>query len=60
MSKSPKKQASDNRWDAANLKLVAVRIRKEKAEAFKAKCKERGTSCYAVLKRAIEDFMEQG
>ena len=60
MPKTPKKQASDNRWDAANMKLVACRLRKEKAEAFKAKCKERGTSCYAVLKKAIEDFMENG
>lgn len=60
MPKSAKKQASDNRWDRNNLKLVAVRLRKEQAEAFKSKCKERGTSCYAVLKKAVEDFMKNG
>lgn len=60
MPKSAKKQASDNRWDRENLKLVAVRLRKEQAEAFKAKCKENGTSCYAVLKKAVEDFMKNG
>ena len=58
MPKSAKKQASDNRWDRENLKLVAVRLRKEQAEAFKEKCKEMGTSCYAVLKKAVEDFMD--
>ena len=60
MPKTPKKQASDNRWDRDNLKLVAVRLRKEQAEAFKAKCNEKGTSCYAVLKKAVEDFMKNG
>lgn len=59
MPKSAKKQASDNRWDRENLKLVAVRLRKEQAEAFKEKCNEKGTSCYAVLKKAIEDFMKE-
>ena len=58
MPKSAKKQASDNRWDRNNLKLVAVRLRKEQAEAFKAKCKEKETSCYAVLKKAVEEFMD--
>jgi hypothetical protein len=59
MPKSAKKQASDNRWDRNNLKLVAVRLRKEQAEAFKEKCKEKGTSCYSVLKKAVDDFMKE-
>ena len=59
MPKSAKKQASDNRWDRENLKLVSVRLRKEQAGAFKAKCEKQGTSCYAVLKKAVEDFMKE-
>jgi hypothetical protein len=59
MPKTPKKQVSDNRWEREHMKIVNTKVRRELAEAFKAKCHERGTSCHAVLKKAIEDYMEE-
>ena len=37
--------------------VLGCKIRKDKAEQFKAKCKEAGTTPNAVFTAAIDDFM---
>ncbi len=48
-----------NKWDAANMTVVGCKIRKDRAEEFKAACKEAGTTPNAVFQEAIEKFMQK-
>ena len=50
---------SRNKWDAANMTVLGCKVRKDKAEKFKAACKEAGTTPNAVFTGAIDDFMEE-
>lgn len=54
-----KQKQSRNKWDAANMTVLGCKVRKDKAEAFKAACKRNGTSPNAVFSSAIEKFMEE-
>lgn len=47
-----------NKWDAANMTVLGCKIRKDRAEEFKAACKEAGTTPNSVFSNAISDFME--
>ena len=46
------------KWDGENLLTVGTKVRKETAEAFKTACALNGESMHAVLKRAIEEYIE--
>ncbi len=48
-----KQKGYRNKWDAANMTVVGCKIRKDKAEAFKAACKAAGTTPNAVFTAAI-------
>lgn len=48
-----------NKWDAANMTVLGCKIRKDKAERFKAACKEAGTTPNAVFTEAINKFLEK-
>lgn len=50
---------SRNKWDAANMTVLGCKVRKDKAERFKAACKEAGTTPNAVFTGAIDTFMEE-
>lgn len=53
------KRRANNKWDAANMTVLGCKIRKDKAEAFRAACKAAGTTPNAVFKEAINRFMDQ-
>ncbi|RKJ73029.1 hypothetical protein D7X33_20900 [Butyricicoccus sp. 1XD8-22] len=53
-----KQKGYRNKWDAANMTVVGCKIRKDKAEAFKAACKAAGTTPNAVFTAAIQEFMK--
>ena len=38
--------------------VISVRVPKDMAAAFKAKCQETGTAQAQIVKRAIEDFLQ--
>lgn len=59
MPLSESKRKANNKWDAANMTVLGCKVRKDKAEAFKAACKRNGTSPNAVFSAAIERFMEE-
>lgn len=54
---SPKKRASNNKWDAENMTVLGVKVRKEYAEKVRQKAKERGDTINAILKEALDDYM---
>ncbi len=47
------KRAANNKWDAANMQLVACKIRKEQAEKFKKYAKDNGTTSNALIRDFI-------
>ena len=59
MPLSESKRKANNKWDAANMTVLGCKIRKDKAEEFKAACKRSGTSPNAVFAAAIEKFMQE-
>ncbi len=56
---SPKKRASNNKWDAENMTVLGVKVRKEYADEVRRKAKERGDTVNAILKAALDRYMEE-
>lgn len=56
---SPKKRASNNKWDLENMTVLGVKVRKDYAEEVKQKAKERGDTVNAILKAALDKYMEE-
>jgi len=54
---SEKQKQYRNKWDAANMTNIACRVRKDKAERFKAACKENGTTPNAVLLDTVNRYL---
>lgn len=44
------KRAANNKWDAENMQIVACKIKKSDAAAFKAYATEKGTTPNALLR----------
>ena len=53
MAVSRAKRTSNNKWDKENMKLVACKIRKEDAEAFKQYAEDNNTNTNALLRNYI-------
>ena len=53
MAVSRAKRASNNKWDKENMKLVACKIKKEDAEAFKKYADDNATTPNALLRKYI-------
>ena len=53
MPVSRAKRASNNKWDKENMKIVACKIKKEDAEAFKQYADDNNTSPNALLRNYI-------
>lgn len=47
------------RYNQKTYDVIAVRVPKETAEAFKAKCAAEGVPQAQIIKRAIEEFLQQ-
>ena len=47
-----------NKWDAANMTVLGCKVRKDKAEEFKAVCAEAGTTVNAVFTEAMDRFLD--
>lgn len=52
------KRKANNKYIAANMTVLGCKIRKDRAEEFKAACKVAGTTPNAVFTAAINSFME--
>ena len=47
------------RYNQKTYDVIAVRVPKELAEAFKAKCAAEGVPQAQIIKRAIEEFLNE-
>ena len=54
------RRRANAKWDAANMTTLGCRMRKDKAEQFKAACKAAGTTPNAVFTAAMDRFMGGG
>lgn len=59
MALTDAKRRANNKYIAANMTVLGCKIRKDRAEEFKAACKAAGTTPNAVFTAAINDFMER-
>ena len=59
MSLTDAKRRANNKYIAANMTVLGCKIRKEKAEEFKAACKAAGTTPNAVFTAAINEFLSK-
>ncbi len=59
MSLTEAKRKANNKYIAANMTVLGCKVRRDKAERFKAACKEAGTTPNAVFTGAIDTFMEE-
>ena len=57
MALSEARKRANNKWTAANMTVLGCKIRKDKAELFKAECKAAGTSPNAVFTAAVDNFL---
>ena len=57
MTESQRK--ANRKWDSAHYTQLPCKIRKDKADAFRAACKAAGTSPNAVLNAAADSFMQE-
>jgi len=54
------KRRANNKYIAANMTVLGCKVRKDKAEIFKAACKEQGTTPNAVFTAAMDKFLAEG
>ena len=59
MGLSESQRRANNKWDAANMTVLGCKVRRDRAEQFKAACKKNGTSPNAIFMAAMEKFMEE-
>ena len=59
MGLSESKRRANNKWDPANMTVLGCKVRRDRAEQFKAACKKNGTSPNAIFLAAMEKFMEE-
>ena len=53
------KRKANNKYIAAHMTVLGCKIRKDKAEQFKAACKAAGTTPNAVFTAAINEFLDK-
>ena len=58
MTLSEAKKRGNRKWDSENMITVSVRLRKEKAELFRAAAARAGKSTGEILRKAIDDTIE--
>lgn len=58
MTVSPKKRASNNKWDKENMTMIGCRVRKTYAQQIKERCKKYNVAPATILRKAIDDFMK--
>lgn len=52
------KRKANDKYLAANYTVLGVKVRKDYAEEVKQKAKERGDTVNAILKAALDKYME--
>jgi hypothetical protein len=55
---SEKKKASNYKWDRENMTTLGCRVRRYYAERIKAAAAAAGTTPSAIMRRALDEFMQ--
>lgn len=58
MTISEKKKASNYKWDRENMTTLGCRVRRDYAERIKAAAAAAGTTPGAIMRKALDEFME--
>ncbi|MCI5929037.1 MAG: ribbon-helix-helix protein, CopG family [Pseudoflavonifractor capillosus] len=53
------KRKANDKYLAANYTVLGVKVRKDYAEEVRKKAKERGDTVNAILKAALDKYMEE-
>ena len=56
---SKPKQRANAKWNAENIRAVKTNLRADYAEAFAQRCRDNGTTPSAVLRAAVDAYMEE-
>lgn len=48
-----------NKWDAANMANLAVKVRRDYAERVRAACQAAGTTPAAVIRAGLDRFLQE-
>lgn len=56
---SPARRAANNRWDAANMSVLSVKMRRERADIIRNAAAAAGQSVSAYILQAINERMER-
>ena len=48
-----------NKWSAANMTVLGCKVRKDYAERVRACCEANGDTVNAVLRAALDDYLER-
>lgn len=59
MPLSEARRRANNKYDAAHMTILACKVRKEYAEKVRIKAKDEGTTVNAILKKALDEFLEK-
>ncbi len=59
MALTDAKRRANNKYIAANMTVLGCKMRKDKAEQFKAACKIAGTTPNAVFTNAVNEFLKK-
>ena len=54
------KRRANNKYIAENMTVLGCKVRKEYSEQIKAECKRRGDTVNAVIKRALDAYLDGG
>ena len=59
MALTEAKRKANNKYIAANMTVLGCKVRKDKAERFKAACKAEGTTPNAIFTAAMDSFLAE-
>lgn len=59
MPVSEAKKKANAKWDAENMVKVGAKVNRKTAEEFARLCKLNGDTMHAVIKRCIDEYIEQ-
>lgn len=58
MALTDAQRRANNKYISENMTVLGCKVRKDYAERVRQKAKDEGTSVNAILKKALDEFME--
>lgn len=59
MALTEAQKRANNKYIAEHMTVLGCKVRKEYADKVREKAKEEGTSVNAILKKALDEFLEK-